>query len=700
MRTDCQVTGMPAVLSTCAARTSHNNGEPAGVTPVTRPLGTIIPPESDNASSCENTDLHHQIYAVVRRWAPGPARLDPDRTHRYSESRVLSERAPECPFALPLADAQGQFRLLAFDFDIARGDAPGHAAAFAALLAYLGIPHLVCASSGTDNGGRHIWIRLGKAASPSLVADIARSARTAFPSLDISPLLNPRTGCVRAPGSRHGKATQARSRVLASADALAAVRVADRGIPSLHQTRLLEDLRAMLPTPEEASATARRRRRPLNPSRIQHTAPTFHHGTVVAKDLWGRGLDGLPLTRRPVSPQIARLLAEPLPSHVDRSFVAARILAGMIGSGWTSTDIAHAAFTEALPGLEHFRTVRTPVGFLPRPRRHTYLARQVAHAADYVRTHPLSKTGSSHAPDGAGPQGPFARTRRALLEVVDAADRAEFFRGGTDAATRRLVFDGLVALMFDVGARTVALDVRRWADRIGSHRSTVCRYLAQLVTAGWVVRVQEAAGPKAASYSVAVPQFISGTQVTTPPSVPRRAPELPRLRLSHARADLWSAPSLGSLTREAHLQLLLHPGIPAATLAALLHTSATQTLRCLRRLRRAGLATGPLDCLRARASRRLFTRTAEILGVAGVLAHRWTSYQHERVVWRWWLEELHWRRAPASRKPPWILRRTYGAFPTRGDRRLDWVTAFERVAGGASRHWAATMNLFSTKSRQ
>ncbi|WZU35626.1 hypothetical protein Rruber_05137 (plasmid) [Rhodococcus ruber] len=690
---------MSAVLSTCTARTSHNNGGPAGDTPVTRPPGAVPPPTSETASSCDNTDLSAEIYAVVRRWAPGPARLDPDRTHRYSESRLLSEHAPECPFALPLADAHGQFRLLAFDFDIARGDAPAHAAAFAALLDYLGIPHLVCASSGIDNGGRHIWIRLGKAAPPSVITEIARSARTAFPSLDISPLLNPRTGCVRAPGSRHSKATAARSQVLPSADPLAAVRAADRGIPSLHQTRLLDDLRAMLPAPEDTPTAPRRRRRPLRPSRIRHTAPTFHHGTV-ADDPRGRGLEGLPRTKRPLSPRIARLLTDPLPSHVDRSFVAARILAGMIGAGWTLADIAHAAFTETLPGLEHFRTVRTPVGFLPRPRHHTYLARHVAYAADYVRTHPLATTTPSCASDKAGTGRPFARARQALLEVVDAADRAEFFHGGTDAAARRLVFDGLVALMFEIGARTVALDVRRWADRIGSHRSTVCRYLAQLITAGWVIRVQPAAGQKAASYSVAIPQFISGTQVTTPPPGPHSPLQATRLRLSHARSDLWSSPALSSLSREAHLQLLLHPGATPRDLAAHLHASATQTLRCLRVLRRAGLVTGSARRLRARASRALFTRTAEILGVAGILAHRWHSYQHERVVWRWWLEELHWRRAPASKKPPWVLRRTYGAFPTTADRRLDWVTAFRRVLAGAYRHWAATMNPLPTKTRR
>lgn len=688
---------MPAVLSTCTARTSHNNGEPAGDTPVTQPVDTPAVPTPIAASTCENTNLYAQIYAMVRQWAPGPARLDPDRTHRYSESRLLSDHPPECPFALPLADAQGQFRLLAFDFDIARGDAAAHAAAFAALLDYLGIPNLVCASSGTDHGGRHIWIRLGKAASPRLVAEIARSARTAFPSLDISPLLNPRTGCVRAPGSRHGKDPAARSQVLTSADSLAAVQAAGRGIPSLHQDRLLDDLRAMLPAPGDTPTTPRRRRRPARPSHIRHTAPTFHHGTPMTEGLQGRGLEAFPRMQRPLSPRIARLLAEPLPPHVDRSFVAARILAGMVGSGWTLADIAHAAFTETQPGLEHFRTIRTPVGFLPRPRRHTYLARHVTHAGNYVRTHPLSTTAPSCTPDGARTEPPFARTRHALLEVIDAADRAQFFHGGTDAAARRLVFDGLVALMFDVGARTVALDIRRWADRIGSHRSTVCRYLAQLLTAGWVIRTQPAAGQKAASYSVAIPQFISGTQVTTPPS---GSHPHTHLRLRHARADLWSSPALSSLSRETHLQLLLHPGASPRALAARLRTSPTQTLRCLRVLRHAGLITGPPGRPRARASRRLFTRTAENLGVAGILAHRWHSYQHERVVWRWWLEELQWRRAPASKKPPWVLRRTYGAFPTTANRRLDWVTAFRRVLAGAYRHWAATMNLLATTTRQ
>jgi hypothetical protein len=110
--------------------------------------------------------------------------------------------APPVPWAVLLADDAGDFRLLCFDLDAGHGsDVEADAARLQELLTRVGIDHVVCVSGPT--GGRHVWLGLAEPASAAQVATLARSASMRFDSLDIAPLCNPATGCVRPPGAPH-----------------------------------------------------------------------------------------------------------------------------------------------------------------------------------------------------------------------------------------------------------------------------------------------------------------------------------------------------------------------------------------------------------------------------------------------------------------------------------------------------------------
>ena len=69
------------------------------------------------------------------------------------------------------------------------------------LLDRAGADYLV-AESG-PGGGRHVWAALAEPVDAETVAGLARLMRHLCPTLDLAPLTNPATGCVRPPGAPH-----------------------------------------------------------------------------------------------------------------------------------------------------------------------------------------------------------------------------------------------------------------------------------------------------------------------------------------------------------------------------------------------------------------------------------------------------------------------------------------------------------------
>src|SRR3954468_21717844 len=115
---------------------------------------------------------------------------------------------PGRPYAVYLADADGDYWLLGCDLDSGRGPVRADLVELRARRARAGLPHLVGASG--PGGGRHVWIGLAEAVPAPLVARLADALAARLPSLDTAPLRNPRTGSPAparrtAPAHRRGE---------------------------------------------------------------------------------------------------------------------------------------------------------------------------------------------------------------------------------------------------------------------------------------------------------------------------------------------------------------------------------------------------------------------------------------------------------------------------------------------------------------
>ncbi|MFC7650407.1 hypothetical protein ACFQX6_66265 [Streptosporangium lutulentum] len=104
------------------------------------------------------------------------------------------------PFAWYLTNRFQEFLFAVFDLDAAKGDVQRDVAELVDLLEQAELSYLVCASGPA--GGLHVWVPV-RPVGAGLVDAIARAAARRLPTLDISPLTNPKTGCVRPPGAPH-----------------------------------------------------------------------------------------------------------------------------------------------------------------------------------------------------------------------------------------------------------------------------------------------------------------------------------------------------------------------------------------------------------------------------------------------------------------------------------------------------------------
>ena len=260
--------------------------------------------------------------------------LDGELLNSYEGSRRTSSSAPETPWAMYLADRDRRYRYLAFDLD-AKGergpaDADRDARALAALLHSAGLAPLICESG--PSGGRHVWVGLAETVDAETVATLARLARRIAPTLDIAPLTNPATGCVRPPGAphRHGGSSRVLTGLLDwltyPTGTAAQVHAAVEHLAELHT---------------EASPAAAE---PTTPAPTCGPLPVDHHGRLY-----------LPGPKRPLPASAMQALHGALGGQ-DASAVLWRVLIGAVGARWRFVDIA--ALVDSAPGLEHVRSRR------------------------------------------------------------------------------------------------------------------------------------------------------------------------------------------------------------------------------------------------------------------------------------------------------------------------------------------------------
>jgi len=464
---------------------------------------------------------------------------------------------PDAPWAVHLTDQAGDFRLLAFDFDAAKGDPAADAAALCGWLTRAGLPHLLTRSG--PSGGRHVWLGLADAVDAGTVDTLARLVRARLPSLDIAPLANPVTGCVRPPGAPH-RAGGSSSVLAGDPAALSAPTVTAADVTRLvdtlgagHQPEPLPPLDPLDPTVPLPTDRAGR----LYLPGVRRQLPA---GSAQALQVDAAAVDASTVDANPVE-------ASTDASTVDASAVLRRVLVGAAAARWRCADVA--ALVAHSPGLEHLRSQGQGPGAARRLRSpgegRAVLARQWDRAVRWVAAHPRA----SNCEDPT-----FEPRAAALAAQVDAtqarADAAAGRWAGPGGPADRRVLDALCLLSLQAVSAVVEADIRRLGLICGIGRETARTALLRLARDGWITRHAPAEGPRAASWilneglSTVIDKPGRSQADPRPPGAGpaerNRWLTLLRLRLGAAAHDVFTpAGGLGHVTGQLYATLTSQP---------------------------------------------------------------------------------------------------------------------------------------------
>lgn len=126
---------------------------------------------------------------------------DPD-TGKFDRTRPLTSRLPQHPAAVALYH-RGRTPLLALDFDTKHHGQNAVDTDFSRALCWITEAGGVAVTDQSASGGRHILVPLsiGTTATVSEIVPLMRLLEARLPSLDKTPMTNPKTGCITAPGS-------------------------------------------------------------------------------------------------------------------------------------------------------------------------------------------------------------------------------------------------------------------------------------------------------------------------------------------------------------------------------------------------------------------------------------------------------------------------------------------------------------------
>jgi DNA-binding IscR family transcriptional regulator len=596
---------------------------------------------SPAASDVTNSNAWGRAWALTRAISPRgevhKAAKDAygEPVNEYTLAHGLGPVVPMTPWLVHLADMDGLYWLLNFDFDVVAGDADSveqaqdHADALSILLGQLSIQHVVCESS--SKGGRHVWVALAEGAPAQLVDAIGKAAKAILPALDRGMLSNPRRGGARPPLSPHRNGSF--SRVLrGSLDSLT--------MPST----TIADLEAVLQALLERS-----------PGQAPEDA-------VIAGEIRPVAFVG----RRELSPAQERWLQVHRGGD-DPSRTAWNALLVLASNGFTF-DQAWAA-AQSAPGLEHFRTKRAGERTERRPRSAEETRGRFEDAWEKVQKRVRVRS--------AAPAAEPKDVATLALQVAMAEELADRFRinpgrwgGRYGAPTRRTVLTALAYLMLRTGKTAVAASTRTLAELCNIDHSTAARALQNLKDDGFIGRVIGAEGLNAATWSLAPTRGFStpldpgATQpldITPRPLVTsrelgvlyaRRSVLLEQLEqfLSDLQHDVFSFRGLGQQAGQVWALMRAGGVWTVEQLARFHQVSSDRAAAILARLRRLKLARNTPEGWTA-GRRDLRRSAAEKLGATGCLDERAAGHEVDRMIWQWWRAEYERMTTPPWERP-------------------------------------------------
>lgn len=549
----------------------------------------------------------------------------------YSGLAPIEGPAPAEPWALLLANDDGEFELLAFDFDSSNGDPAKDARTLATALAKAGIPN--CVTQSGPSKGRHVWIGMAEPLDAETTKDLGKLVKLLCPSLDLSPLSNPRSGCVRPPGAPHR--VSGTSRVIGGNEVELVMRKTTRA-----QIEALEEiLTAQIPNDV------------LYPE-PQHLPPrmTSTGDMVLGQKAIQEAADGhpwLPGTKTGLSTNATQALKTPAKKIQDASGVLWTVLLGAARAHWTLTQtreaLAHSAAMTHIVSAAHGSSRR---------RRNRWEQKRLL-----GRQWKKAVTAAAERVEGSDPT--FIDRADAVATVIEGlqsrADVSAARWQSPGGHADRLVLDAMCVIALEAVATRIEIDVRRLSEMIGAITAqTVATARKRLAKDGWITLDELSQGTHAAAYVVGPPEQrinpyrgdVSQLHLVFP-----QAPPESLHKPSHAPRPLLLHTLTSRLQETAH-DSFTSPHLPAGSARlyqALTHHSQSERSllpafgpdlpEFLHSLLNSGLAlvTGE-GIQRGKAP---LQQVAERLGSAGRLHARRLLHRAERILWAWWLAEVN-----------------------------------------------------------
>lgn len=549
--------------------------------------------------------LRGSVRAYTRRLKNG------QWANNATSDQQISAGMPAGPWALYLA-WEGSYQYVCFDLDAHTGSSQetrqvnADCQAISRLLDQASIPYLVCQSGPA--GGRHIWASSLDSLTPRFVKTLALGLRRLAPSLDITPLVNPATGCARPPYSPHrlgGYSTP----LTGGLDALTTPSV------GIRHWETLSDL-----VEQEAAPT------------LTDTAAEDKRGLAVDSS----GHDYLAGVRRAPSHRTLTLINTPITPATDASRRLWSITLGLINSHWTLTDyltLAHAG----KPGFTHATSSRQTDGHrIPRDRKDTLsiLTRTWKRALAWATTHfpaPRQHTDPQLAD-------------RILSLWTSHSSQTHPSRGH---ASERRALACLCLWALQAGTPTIQADIRRIALTSGIDKETARRALMRLADQRIIHKTAEPHGRQAATWTLRKTggtPIPGGKQVN--PATSGNAPhQNPHPTLLHQEEHDTTPTPKHTPQHAAYLtRLLLHTLTDWLTRAG--HDAATSQGLGLTEGNQQADQNTPLNAL---------DLAAAALAATGTQDRRRQRYEAERRHWHAFLDILTWMKAPRQHKPHQLI---------------------------------------------
>lgn len=582
----------------------------------------------------------------------------------------IESDTPDRPWAIYLTDARHDYRLLCFDLDGKTPDAARNAARQAVELAQLlddvGVPAVVCQSGPA--GGRHVWAALAEGVDAADVHRLAELAKCVYSTLDLSPLMNAATGCVRPPGAPHRSG----------------------GVSTVISGELTK-LTSPIATATHVAAATERLARLVNAQAADERTTDLSIDTGRASDRHSC----IPGVKRRLDSAAATALRSEIGGG-DASAALWRVLTGAAAAHWEHSDVAR--LVKSAPGLEHVRTQGTGDG-----RRRRRPPAESAKVLRYQWARAVAYIASGRRPVGTDTTfddraDAIANRVRSLQTRADVA-QGRWARGGGPADRR--ILDALCVLTLQALNANVEADVRRLALMAGIGRETARTALLRLAEEGWIKRTREAEGPRGACWKIQPVVDIHKNPSEGRSQVAHRPPGagtaarnalLKTLteRMTSAAHDLFTGRALGLYVGNVYARCT-NDFLALEEISGLAGGDACDTVKALTQLTESGVL---------RLSRHGWYKpdvdgrdaAADAAGTRGTLAARAVNYTIERELWAMWCDELEWMNTPRAERPrrpgpgQLILVEDLGparraAHPRSADGRADFRAARHYVAG-------------------